>query len=121
MVNPPRALSILALAAGAVALSPAAGHAAPRTQILRFFDKPVSMTLTHADGTVVTRPPFPEVQPGDTLDVNSLDYRGTHARHSKRFVASTHLRCVFAPASRRASRTWRSAARCWCSPAARGR
>ncbi len=85
----------LVLSAGALALVPSAGQAEVRTQTLRFFDKPVSMKLTHADGTVVARPPFPEARPGDTLDVNSLDFRGTHLRHSKRFadvVARIRLR-----------------------------
>ena len=75
------------------ALIPALGDAATRTQTLRFYDKPVSIRLTHADGTIA-RGPQPPV-PGDTLDVYSLDYRGNHAHHSRRFVASTHLRCTF--------------------------
>jgi hypothetical protein len=82
--------------AGALVVWPIAGQAASQTQTLRFFDKPVSLKLTHADGTVVTKEPFPEPKAGDILDVNSLDYRGDHRHHSKRFVASTHLRCVFA-------------------------
>jgi hypothetical protein len=77
-------------------LLPGAGQAASRTQTLRFFDKPVSMKLTHADGTVVANPQSAQPQPGDTLDVDSLDYRGTHAHHAKQFTASTHLRCSFA-------------------------
>jgi hypothetical protein len=90
------ALPALGLAAAcAVALAPGSGQAASRTQTLRFFDKPVSIKLTQADGTVVDRAPFPEAKPGDTLDVNSLGYRGDHTRHAKRFTASTHLRCVF--------------------------
>ena len=44
-----------------------------------------------ADGTVVDREP----QPGDTLDVFALDYRGNHKRHAKRIFASEHLQCVF--------------------------
>jgi hypothetical protein len=70
-------------------------EAAGRTQTLRFFDKPVSMKLTHADGTVDKDAPFPQPRPGDTLDVNSVDYVGTHIRHAARWTASTHLRCVF--------------------------
>jgi hypothetical protein len=89
---------VLSLAASAVSgclLVPAAGQAASRTQTLRFFDKPVSMTLTHADGTVVAHAPYPKPGPGDTLDVDSLDYAGTHANHAKRWTGSTHLRCLF--------------------------
>jgi hypothetical protein len=76
-------------------LLPGAGQAASRTQTLRFFDKPVSTKLTHPDGTVVANPRS-QPQPGDILDVDSLDYRGNHARHSKQFTGSTHLRCTFA-------------------------
>jgi len=68
------------------------------TQILRFFDKPVSLTVTQADGTVIARPPYPEAQAGDVLDVVSLDYAGNHARHARKATGSTHLRCTFAAA-----------------------
>ena len=79
----------------ALALAPGSGAATGRTQTLRFFDKPVSLKLTHADGTVATGAGPSEPKPGDTLDVNSLVYRGNHARHAKRAGGSAHLRCVF--------------------------
>ena len=82
-------------AALALALWPHAGSAASRTQTLRFFDKPVHTKLTRADGTVVNHAPYPDPQPGDTLDVDSLDYPGTHAKHAKHWTGSGHLRCVF--------------------------
>jgi len=88
-------LSALLASSAALMLVPGVAHAAGHTQTLRVFDKAVSMKLIHADGTVVTRAPFPEAQPGDVLEMNSLDYSGDHAHHSKRFVASSHLRCVF--------------------------
>lgn len=78
---------------------PSAGAAgAGKTQTLRFFSKDVSMTVTHEDGTVVRKPPYPEPQPGDVLDVNSLDYVGNHRHHEKHWSVSHHLRCVFATA-----------------------
>ena len=89
------ALPLAALAISAALLLPGAGAAATRTQTLRFFDKPASIKLTHADGTVETRSPLPEPRAGDTLDVNSLAYAGDHTKHTKRFTGSTHLRCVF--------------------------
>jgi hypothetical protein len=96
MVRRMLALPFLALAAAcALALWPVAGQAASHTQTLRLFDKPVSIKVTHADGTVVDHAPYPEPKAGDTLDVNSLDYRGDHRHHAKRWTASTHLRCVF--------------------------
>jgi hypothetical protein len=94
----PRCLIALPLAiasASAALLLPSAGQAASHTQTLRFFETPVSITLTHPDGTVIRHAPYPEAQPGDTLDVNSLDYSGTHAHHAKRFSGSSHVRCVF--------------------------
>jgi hypothetical protein len=78
-----------------VLLVASAGAATTRTQTLRFFDKSVAVTLTHADGTVVARAPYPKPKPGDTLDVISVDYAGNHAQHAKKWTASTHLRCQF--------------------------
>ena len=78
-----------------VALSPPAGQAAGKTETLRFFSKPVSFTYTAADGTVTHRPPAGPPQAGDVLEVDSLDYAGTHKRHSKRPKASDYVRCAF--------------------------
>jgi hypothetical protein len=103
----PRSLSTITLRTllGAVAgglcilaLWPGAGQAAGRTQTLRVFDKPVSTTLTHADGTVVRHAPFPEPKAGDVLDVYALDFAGDHRRHEKRASMSEHLRCTFGDA-----------------------
>ena len=103
--------------ASALVLWPGAGQAASRTQTLRFFDKPVSIKLTHADGTVVDHAPYPEAQPGDTLDVNSLDYRGDHAHHAKRSRGAGTCAASSPPERPPANRTSPSAARCWSSPA----
>jgi hypothetical protein len=88
-------LTVAALGASAALALPAAGHMSGSTQTLRFFDRPVSMTLRHADGTIVRHGPYPKPKPGDTLDIDSRDYAGTHVHHAHRFTASTHLRCVF--------------------------
>jgi len=87
-------LSLVAAVVATGALTPAA-TAGSRTETLRFFDKPVSITLTQSDGTVVRHAPYPEAQPGEVLDVYSLDYAGDHRKHAKRWSMSTHLRCVF--------------------------
>src|SRR4051794_16646366 len=95
-----RLLPLVPLAvAGAVLLSPGAGQAAGRTQTLRVFEKPVSIKLTRADGTVVTHAPFPQAQPGDVLDANGLDFVGNHAHHAKRWTMSSHTRCTFTAGS----------------------
>jgi hypothetical protein len=75
----------------AAALWPAAGHAAGRNLTIKAFSKITSVTVTAPDGTVVDRDP----QPGDTLDVFALDFRGNHKHHAKRFFASEHLQCLF--------------------------
>jgi hypothetical protein len=96
MTRRPIVLSSAVLTAACVlALSPAAGQAASRTQTLRFFEKRVSLKLTHADGTVVANPAAGQPQPGDVLEVHALDYAGNHAHHAARWTASSHLRCVF--------------------------
>jgi hypothetical protein len=91
----PQVLAAAAFVASAIVLLPTAGHASGRAQTLRFYDKAVSIKLTHADGTVVAQPPYPQAKAGDTLDVNSLDYVGNHIHHARRWTGSTHLRCVF--------------------------
>jgi hypothetical protein len=94
MTITPRIRTLVAAAAAllcAAALWPAAGHAAGRHVTIKAFSKITSVTLTAPDGTVVDREP----QPGDTLDVFALDFRGNHKHHAKRFFASEHLRCVF--------------------------
>jgi cytolysin (calcineurin-like family phosphatase) len=83
---------VVAALAATSAVAVGAGH---KTQTLRFFDKPTSMTLTKADGKVIDKPPYPEAKPGDVLDIYSLDFAGNHKRHSKRFIGSAHLRCEF--------------------------
>ena len=86
--------AIAAAAASPVGL--AGAHASTgKTQTLRFFDKPVAITLTEPTGKVTNRPPYPQAKPGDTLDVYSLDYAGNHRHHAKRWSMSTHLRCTF--------------------------
>jgi hypothetical protein len=78
-----------------VALSPSSGQAAGKTETLKFFSKAVSFTYTTADGTVSHRPPSGPSQAGDVLEIDSLDYAGTHKKHSKRPRGSDYLRCEF--------------------------
>jgi hypothetical protein len=79
----------------AVGVSSAGAAGAGKTQTLRLFSKPVSITLTQSDGTVIRKPPYPDPKPGDVLDVNSVDYVGNHRRHAARWSISDHVRCVF--------------------------
>ena len=83
----------------ALALVPAASaSAAGKTETLRFFSKVDKLTLTHADGTVVTDPSAQAVA-GDRLDVFASDFAGNHKRHAKRSTASEHVVCMFTAAS----------------------
>ena len=96
-IHPIRTLIGVALAALLllVVLSPPSGQAAGKTETLRFFSKPVSFTYTAADGTVTHRPPDGPPQAGDVMEIDSLDYAGTHKKHSKRPKGSDYLRCEF--------------------------
>jgi hypothetical protein len=87
--------------AAALALVPAASasaSAAGKTETLRFFSHVEMVTLTHADGTVVTDPSTQPVA-GDRLDVYASDFAGNHKRHAKQSTASEHVQCVFTEAS----------------------
>jgi hypothetical protein len=88
-------LGVLATLLVAVGVSSAGAAGGGKTQTLRFFSKPVSITLTTADGTVIRKPPYPDAKPGDVLDVNSVDYVGNHRHHAARWSISDHVRCVF--------------------------
>jgi hypothetical protein len=73
-----------------------AGQAAGKTETLHYHVKDVSMTITHADGTVVRRPPYSEPKSGDVLEFNAVDYKGDSRHHAARWTASQSQRCVFA-------------------------
>ena len=94
-----RAIAALAvtMTAAAAAVPALSGAHAPGTapQTLRFFDTPVATTLTTTSGQVTSRPPYPQPEPGDVLDVYSLDYPGNHLRHAAHWTMSNHLRCTF--------------------------
>jgi hypothetical protein len=88
------AFAAIAAAAAIPALTGAQASSG-KTQILRFFDKPVAITLTDSNGKVTRRPPYPQPKPGDILDVYSLDYAGNHLHHASHWSMSGHLRCTF--------------------------
>ena len=85
-----------AIVAAVLTLVPAASASA-KTETLRFFSKVDKVTLTHADGTVVTDPSAQPVA-GDRLDVFASDFAGDHKRHAKKSTASEHVVCMFGPA-----------------------
>ena len=82
-----------AIVTAVLVLIPAASASA-KTETLRFFSKVDKVTLTHADGTVVTDPSARPVA-GDRLDVFASDFAGDHKRHAKKSTASEHVVCTF--------------------------
>ena len=84
---------IAALAALALAVPSALAHG--ETQTLRVFSKQVKFTYTAADGTVTHAPPAAPPQTGDAFEIDSLDYRGTHKKHSRKPIGADYLQCVF--------------------------
>ena len=86
------ALGVLVLA---VMATPSGAAHKNKTQTLRVFSKAQTFTFTTADGTVSHRPPAGPPKAGDVLEVDSLDFKGTHKRHSRRPIGSDYVRCVF--------------------------
>ena len=62
---------------------------------MKIFSKVQSFTFTAADGTVSHGPPAAQAQPGDSFEIDSLDYRGTHKKHSKKPIGADYLQCTF--------------------------
>ncbi len=87
----------LTLTATAVAIPDLSGAhtTGTTTQLKRFYDKSVMITLTDPNGHVISQPPYPQAKTGDVLDVYSLDYVGNHIHHAAQWSASDHLRCTF--------------------------
>lgn len=96
MPIPKKTPLLIPLAVLAAALPAAAASA--KTTTMGFYDKPFSLTLIHADGTTVSNPTGPPVA-GDKLDIYSVDYRGTRARHDAKPTGSSHTVCTFTAAA----------------------
>jgi hypothetical protein len=95
-IHPVRtAIGLGAALACAFALMPGTGDAASRTKTLRFYSKPVALTVTTASGKVISKPPYPDMKPGDVLDVYAVDFKGDHLHHAAKWSMSEHLHCVF--------------------------
>ena len=69
-------------------LRPRRCAAAARPRRLRFFSKTAALTVTHADGTVIDKPPYPEPSPATCSTSSPLDFAGNHRRHEARPSAS---------------------------------
>ena len=87
--------AVIAVLLLALAVAVASADAAGKTETLRIFSKVQTFTYTKADGTVVQGPPPASAAPGDSFEIDSLDYRGTHKQHSKKPIGADYLRCEF--------------------------
>jgi hypothetical protein len=87
--------AIIAILLCALAVAVASADAAGKTEKLKVFSKQLSFTFTKADGTVVQGPPPAQAGPGDSFEIDSLDYRGTHKKHSKKPIGADYLQCTF--------------------------
>jgi hypothetical protein len=87
-------LRAAAVTAALVLSGAASAQAAGKTETLHFFSKVEQVTLTHADGTVVTDPSTEPVA-GDRLDVYASDFAGNHTKHAKKATGSEHVVCQF--------------------------
>jgi len=94
--TPIRIIAGTALAALlAIAVLASTAGAAGKTETLKVFSKVQSFTYTAADGTVTQGPPQAAPKPGDRFEIDSLDYRGTHKKHSRKPIGADYLRCEF--------------------------
>ncbi|MGK2878395.1 MAG: hypothetical protein ACSLFF_07450 [Solirubrobacterales bacterium] len=66
-----------------------------KVQTLRLFEKSVSVSIAHADGTTVSKPPYPRPAAGDTLIATSRDFVGNHKKHAKAWTGSSRTICKF--------------------------
>ena len=95
MTNTSHIRTIAAGALAALALAVPSAQAAGKTDTLRIFSKQLSFTYTAADGTVTQGEPTGPPQTGDSFEIDSLDYRGTHKKHSRKPIGADYLQCVF--------------------------
>jgi hypothetical protein len=82
----------------ALAISTTSAQAAGKTETLKVFSKQLSFTYTKADGTVSQGEPQGPPAAGDSFEIDSLDYRGTHKKHSRKPIGADYLNCVFTAA-----------------------
>jgi hypothetical protein len=88
--------AVIAVLLCALAVAAASADAAgKKTETLKIFSKVQSFTFTAADGTVTHDPHPAPAQPGDSFEIDSLDYRGTHKKHSKKPIGADYLQCSF--------------------------
>jgi hypothetical protein len=87
--------TILAAAAALLIAALGASTAQAKTETLRVFSKAQQFTFTTAGGTVTHAPPSGPPAAGDVMEIDSIDFKGTHKKHSKKPIGGDYLRCTF--------------------------
>ena len=87
--------AVIAILLCVLAVAAVSAEAAGKRETLKIFSKVQSFTFTAADGTVSHGPHPAQAQPGDSFEIDSLDYRGTHKKHSKKPIGADYLQCTF--------------------------
>jgi hypothetical protein len=64
------------------------------TQVLRYFSKPESMSVTTAAGKPFSPSKSNPPHAGDQFESTDLDYVGSHVKHAGAWTASDHLLCI---------------------------
>lgn len=94
------ACALAAAAAPSVASAPgtSAQRASGTTVTMRWYTQVVEFVHVRADGTVV-KDSAAQPGAGDTVHIYELGYRGTYAKHAKKWTGSSHTACVFKSAA----------------------
>jgi hypothetical protein len=87
--------TLLAFAAALLIAAIGPATASAKTQTLHVFSKVQQFTLTMPDGTVTHQPAAGPVAAGTVMEIDSIDFKGTHKKHSKKPIGGDYLRCTF--------------------------
>ena len=87
--------AVIAVAARALAVAAASADAAGKTETLKVFSKQVASPTRAPTAPSSQGPPPAQAAPGDSFEIDSLDYRGTHKKHSKKPIGADYLQCTF--------------------------
>jgi hypothetical protein len=87
--------TILAIAAALLIAAIGPSAASAKTQTLHVFSKVQQFTYTTVDGTVTHAPPSGAPAAGDVMEIDSIDFKGTHKKHSRKPIGGDYLRCTF--------------------------
>ena len=76
-------------------MAAASADAAGKTEKLKVFSKQLASPSPRPTAPSCRARRRPRPQPGDSFEIDSLDYRGTHKKHSKKPIGADYLQCTF--------------------------